>query len=41
MFPSTLPFDYASLLDTSDRVRRTVGRPTGSRIRRTGARERS
>jgi hypothetical protein len=34
MFLTTLPFDYAKLLDTGDRVRRTRGRPTGSRIRR-------
>jgi hypothetical protein len=32
-----LPFDYATLLDTGDRVRRTRKRPTGSRVRRTPA----
>jgi hypothetical protein len=40
MLPASLPFDYLILLDSSDRVRRPVGRPTGSRVRRTGTRER-
>lgn len=34
MYLPSLPFDYAILLDPSDRVRRARERTTGSRIRR-------
>jgi hypothetical protein len=35
MLPAPLTFEYIRLLEEGDRVRRTRGRPTGSRIRRT------
>ena len=35
MLLASLPFDYATLLDPGDRVRRTRSRTTGSRVRRT------
>ena len=38
MFLATLPFDYATLLDPGDRVRKTRRRTTGSRVRRTPGR---
>jgi hypothetical protein len=41
MLLTSLPFDYAALIDTSDRVRRTRKRPTGTRVRRTANRDRS
>jgi hypothetical protein len=41
MLLTSLPFDYASLVDTSDRVRRTNKRPTGVRVRRATGRDRS
>ncbi len=34
MLIPTFPFDYATLLDTTDRVRRTRARSPGSRVRR-------
>jgi hypothetical protein len=34
MLLTSLPFEYATLVDTSDRVRSTRKRPTGSRVRR-------
>jgi hypothetical protein len=33
MLIPAIPFDYARLLDATDRVRRTHGRPSGSRVR--------
>jgi hypothetical protein len=41
MLLTSLPFDYAALVDTQDRVRRTRKRPTGSRVRRAVTRDRS
>ena len=38
MLLTSLPFDYARLIDPGDRVRRTRGRTTGSRVRRTSVR---
>lgn len=38
MFLTSLPFDYAKLVDRGDRVRTTRGRTTGSRFRRTANR---
>jgi hypothetical protein len=38
MVITSLPFDYARLLDTGDRVRRTKARTNDSRGRRTGPR---
>ncbi len=35
MFLAPIPFDYATLLDSGDRIRRTRKRTTGSRVRRT------
>ena len=35
MLLTPLPFDYAVLLDTSDRVRTKRHRPSGARVRRT------
>lgn len=35
MFPPTLPFDYAKLVDRGDRVRTTRQRTADSRFRRT------
>jgi hypothetical protein len=40
MLLTSLPFDYVALVDTSDRVRRTRKRPTGTRVRRTDRRDR-
>jgi hypothetical protein len=34
MLLTTLPFDYATLVDTGDRVRSTPKRVSGSRVRR-------
>ena len=34
MLLTSLPFDYAALVDTSDRVRVSRKRPTGTRVRR-------
>ncbi len=34
MLIPTIPYDYATLIDTTDRLRRTRARPTGSRVRR-------
>ena len=36
---TSLPFDYAALVDVDDRVRRTRKRPTGTRVRRTESRD--
>ena len=41
MLLTSLPFDYAALVDTSDRVRSTRKRPTGTRVRRAVGRDRS
>ena len=41
MLLTSLPFDYAALVDTQDRVRRTRKRPNGSRVRRAVTRDRS
>jgi hypothetical protein len=38
MLLSPLPFEYIRLMDPGDRIRRTRGRPTGTRIRRTSRR---
>ena len=35
MLPAPLAFEYIRLLEAGDRVRRTRGRPVGTRIRRT------
>ena len=35
MFLTTLPFDYATLVDRGDRVRKPSGRTTSGRVRRT------
>jgi hypothetical protein len=40
MLLTSLPFDYAALVDTTDRVRRTRNRPTGTRVRRVSKRDR-
>ena len=40
MLIPTIPFDYAKLIDATDRVRRTRRRPSGSRVRRIAARDR-
>jgi hypothetical protein len=37
MLLTSLPFDYAKLLDTTDRVRVSRKRPTGMRVRRGAA----
>ena len=34
MLTSTIPFDYARLVDTTDRLRKPRSRPAGSRVRR-------
>jgi hypothetical protein len=34
MLLTSLPFDYITLIVTSDRVRSTRKRPTGTRVRR-------
>ena len=39
MLLTSLPFDYVALVDTSDRVRSTRKRPTGTRVRRDVARD--
>lgn len=41
MILNSLPFDYAALVDTSDRVRITRKGSTGTRVRRTVRRGRS
>ncbi len=41
MLLTSLPFDYMALGDTSDRIRSTRTRPTGSRVRRAVTRERN
>lgn len=41
MLLNTLPFDYASLVDTADRVRSTRKRPSGARVRRAVAGEKA
>jgi hypothetical protein len=41
MLLTSLPFDYAALVDTSDRVRITRKRSTGTRVRRPVKRDRS
>jgi hypothetical protein len=41
MLLTSLPFDYAALVDTRYRVRRTRKRPAGVRVRRSVARDRS
>jgi hypothetical protein len=40
MLLTSLPFDYAALVDTTDRVRSTPVRPTGTRVRRVARRDR-
>ena len=35
MFLAPIPFDYATLLDSGDRVRKTRKLTTGTRVRRT------
>lgn len=35
MLPAPLALEYIRLLEEGDRIRRTRGRPTGTRIRRT------
>lgn len=39
MLLTSLPFDYVALVDTSDRIRSTRKRPTGTRVRRVVARD--
>jgi hypothetical protein len=41
MLLTSLPFDYAVLLDPSDRIRITRQRSTGTRVRRPVKRDRS
>jgi hypothetical protein len=41
MLLTTLPFDYATLLDPGDRLRKARRRTTGSRVRRDEARDKS
>jgi hypothetical protein len=41
MLLTTLPFDYATLVDTGDRVRNAPKRASGSRVRRKAGRGRS
>ena len=41
MLFTSLPFDYAKLLDTTDRVRVTRKPPAGVRVRRAAKRDRS
>jgi hypothetical protein len=41
MLLTSLPFDYATLVDTSDRVRRTRKRNVGTRVRRGDNRDRN
>jgi len=40
MLVPTLPFDYAVLVDVTDRVRRAKPRRAGGRVRRTTSSER-
>ena len=35
MFLAPIPFDYATLLDSGDRIRKAKKRSTGTRLRRT------
>ena len=35
MFLAPIPFDYATLLDSGDRIRKAKRRTTGIRLRRT------
>jgi hypothetical protein len=39
MLLTSLPFDYATLVDTGDRVRNTPKRASGSRVRRQARRD--
>jgi hypothetical protein len=41
MLLTSLPFDYAVLLDSGDRVRSKRPRTSGSRVRRTAPRDKS
>jgi hypothetical protein len=41
MLLTSLPFEYAVLLDSGDRVRTKSVRPSGSRVRRTAPRGKS
>jgi hypothetical protein len=41
MLLTTLPFDYAVLLDSGDRVRTKSRRASGTRVRRTPPRDKS
>jgi hypothetical protein len=41
MLLTSLPFDYAVLLDSGDRMRTKRPRPSGSRVRRTTPRDKS
>ena len=41
MLPAAIPFEYAVLLDTGDRVRSKRPRTSGSRVRRTAPRNKS
>jgi len=41
MILTTLPFDYAVLLDSGDRVRTNGTRASGTRVRRTPPRDKS
>jgi hypothetical protein len=41
MFLTSLPFDYAKLVDRGDRVRTTRKRSADSRLRRTSARDKA
>ena len=41
MLLTTLPFDYAALVDTTDRVRSSRKHASGSRVRRAVTRDRS
>jgi hypothetical protein len=36
MHPAALPFEFHQLIDRGDRIRRSRGRLTGSRVRRGG-----
>jgi hypothetical protein len=41
MLLTTLPFDYALLADTGDRVRTKPGRTSATRVRRASKRDKS
>jgi hypothetical protein len=41
MLVPTIPFEYARLVDTTDRVRRTTAHPGDARVRRPPTRRRS